>query len=267
MPSATRHSSNTPCGRGRERLPLRHHLHPLGQRATRALPRRQCGPAREIVTFGYNAVGQLASVTSDDGTPYVGQHGLRCAGPGDRAAARCPGPTASRASLPTTPARCGWTRSRRAKATPFEELQRLSYTYDLAGNVQTLTDATNSSLVQTFGYDWLDRLTSAATTTIGISQYSHTYAYNAIGNRRATTATRTPTAASRGHQRLRQQLRLRHPGRQPDQPHHRRVNVHPDLRLRQQAGGRGDGNISAALCMMPRPAGQGHGRRDDRLRL
>jgi hypothetical protein len=67
-------------------------------------------------------------------------------------------------------------------ATPFENLQKLSYTYDLAGNVQTLTDNANSGQAQTFGYDWLYRLTSAATNAAGIGQYSHTYAYNAIGN-------------------------------------------------------------------------------------
>ena len=65
---------------------------------------------------------------------------------------------------------------------PFEDLQKLAYTYDLAGNVQALTDATNSGQVQSFGYDWLDRLTSAATNAAGVGQYSHTYAYNAIGN-------------------------------------------------------------------------------------
>ncbi len=54
--------------------------------------------------------------------------------------------------------------------------------YDLAGSVQTLTDAANSGQVQSFGYDWLDRLTSAATNAVGVGQYSHTYAYNAIGN-------------------------------------------------------------------------------------
>ena len=67
-------------------------------------------------------------------------------------------------------------------AAPFETLQKLSYTYDLVGNVQTLTDAQNSNQVQSFGYDWLDRLTSATTNGMGVGQYSHTYQYNAIGN-------------------------------------------------------------------------------------
>jgi hypothetical protein len=43
---------------------------------------------------------------------------------------------------------------------------------------QDLTDR----LIQSFGYDWLDRLTTAATSATGVGQYSHTYAYNAIGN-------------------------------------------------------------------------------------
>lgn len=50
------------------------------------------------------------------------------------------------------------------------------------GNVQTLTDAANANQTQTFGYDWLDRLTTAATSAAGVGQYSHTYAYNVIGN-------------------------------------------------------------------------------------
>jgi hypothetical protein len=40
----------------------------------------------------------------------------------------------------------------------------------------------NSSQEQTFDYDWLDRLTSAATSVAGTGQYDHTYSYDAIGN-------------------------------------------------------------------------------------
>ncbi len=124
----------------------------------------------------------------------------------------------------------------------------MSYTYDLAGNVQTLTDATNNGLVQTFGYDWLDRLTSAATTAIGISQYSHTYAYNAIGNLtnyngNAYTYDGRPPAVtsafgnSYGYGAV---------GNQTSRII-AEVNIHPDLRLRQPAGGRGDGSIDASF--------------------
>jgi len=65
---------------------------------------------------------------------------------------------------------------------PFENLQKLSYAYDNVGNITSLTDAVNGNQVQTFGYDWLDRLTSASTNAAGTGQYADTYAYDAIGN-------------------------------------------------------------------------------------
>ncbi len=61
-------------------------------------------------------------------------------------------------------------------------LQDLSYSYDDTGNVTGITDALNGGQVQSFGYDWLNRLTSASTTAVGTVQYNHTYAYDAIGN-------------------------------------------------------------------------------------
>jgi len=67
-------------------------------------------------------------------------------------------------------------------ASPWENLQKLTYGYDNAGNVRAITDTVNSGQAQSFGYDWLNRLTSATTTAAGVGQYSHTYAYNAIGN-------------------------------------------------------------------------------------
>ena len=54
--------------------------------------------------------------------------------------------------------------------------QNLSYSYDNAGNIKTIVDGIVGR-TETFGYDDLDRLTSA-----GDSGYSETYQYNAIGN-------------------------------------------------------------------------------------
>jgi len=56
-------------------------------------------------------------------------------------------------------------------------LQNLSYTYDDIGNVESIADNTESK-TQYFGYDALDRLTSAYET----GGYSYTYGYNSIGN-------------------------------------------------------------------------------------
>jgi RHS repeat-associated protein len=67
-------------------------------------------------------------------------------------------------------------------AAPFENLQKLSYAYDNAGNITTLTDGTNSNQTQSFGYDWLNRLISASTSAEGVGQYDHAYTYDAVGN-------------------------------------------------------------------------------------
>lgn len=60
---------------------------------------------------------------------------------------------------------------------PSNSVQSLSYNYDPIGNVLSRTDATQG-LVETFGYDALNRLTSAQ---IG-SNAAVTYGYDAIGN-------------------------------------------------------------------------------------
>jgi RHS repeat-associated protein len=52
-----------------------------------------------------------------------------------------------------------------------------SYTYDGVGNIMSIRDST-MAYNRTFGYDSLDRLTAANSTT----GYQHVYAYNAIGN-------------------------------------------------------------------------------------
>jgi RHS repeat-associated protein len=75
-------------------------------------------------------------------------------------------------------------------ASPYTNLQNLSYTYDAVGNVTSIVDGMNSSQRQCFGYDALDRLTNAFTGNAGCTAYAaggtgpynHTYVYDAIGN-------------------------------------------------------------------------------------
>ena len=139
------------------------------------------GQPGELVTFGYNAMGQLASVISDDGTQYVASTTYNAQGQAieQRVDSGANGFTRQSVYNPST---LRLETLKAGKATPFEDLQKLAYAYDLAGNVQTLTDSANNGQVQSFGYDWLDRLTSAATNAAGAGQYSHIYAYSAIGN-------------------------------------------------------------------------------------
>ncbi|MBK8987684.1 MAG: RHS repeat-associated core domain-containing protein [Chloroflexi bacterium] len=75
--------------------------------------------------------------------------------------------------------RCTYTNRNTA---PLEQRLDLRYVYDDVGNLTTILDKMNSDQVQTFGYDHLNRLTSAATNAAGGGQYTHTYAYNTLGN-------------------------------------------------------------------------------------
>jgi RHS repeat-associated protein len=58
-------------------------------------------------------------------------------------------------------------------------LQNLTYAYDNVGNITAITDSLKAGS-QSFGYDDLDRLTSASGGAV--PSFDHTYAYNAIGN-------------------------------------------------------------------------------------
>jgi uncharacterized protein RhaS with RHS repeats len=56
-----------------------------------------------------------------------------------------------------------------------------SYTYDNVSNFKTITN--KNTQVQTFRYDFDDRLTSAVATPVsGDSGYNESYSYDAIGN-------------------------------------------------------------------------------------
>lgn len=66
------------------------------------------------------------------------------------------------------------------------DFQDINYTYDANGNITQIVDSsdTNSSKTVAYTYDDLNRLLSATATNVasGQSTYTHTYAYNAIGN-------------------------------------------------------------------------------------
>ncbi|MFE9690577.1 FG-GAP-like repeat-containing protein [Micromonospora sp. NPDC005806] len=85
----------------------------------------------------------------------------------------------------------------------WDEKLTEQYTYDSAGNITSIAETNGRSVVanQCFGYDYLQRLTEAWTTTAttcqttpsqnfvgGTDAYWHSYTYNKIGNR--TTDTR-----------------------------------------------------------------------------
>lgn len=78
-------------------------------------------------------------------------------------------------------------------------LQNLTFGYDNVGNITGITDTINAG-TQSFGYDSLNRLTSASSTSTPI--YSHTYDYNKIGNMTSgagKTYSYPPAASARPH--------------------------------------------------------------------
>ncbi len=137
----------------------------LGQPATVAYP------DGEVVTYAYDAGGQVSAMTGSTGGTYVAGITYDAAGQvlqltyGNGAVrTHTYQPTTLRlASLVTT--KDGTT------------LQSFSYSYDNVGNITTLTDTRTPANTQTFTYDPLDRLESA-TGPYG----SHSYSYNPIGN-------------------------------------------------------------------------------------
>ncbi len=66
------------------------------------------------------------------------------------------------------------------KTGPSNSIQNLTYTYEANGNVATITDALRGE-TSAFGYDDLDRLTSA-TITGGTSPYTQNWQYTPLGN-------------------------------------------------------------------------------------
>ncbi|MBV6396392.1 MAG: hypothetical protein HFACDABA_01990 [Anaerolineales bacterium] len=66
------------------------------------------------------------------------------------------------------------------KTLAAETLQNMTYVYDSVGNISSISDSVNS-LTQFFGYDALDRLTSAsASGTPAQGAYSETYRYDPV---------------------------------------------------------------------------------------
>ena len=78
-------------------------------------------------------------------------------------------------------------------------VQKLTYAYDNADNVKSITDTVNESNTQAFTYDPVDRLLTAASGTAGYGTFAWTY--DKIGNRLtqvqgSTTSTYTYSTGS-----------------------------------------------------------------------
>jgi YD repeat-containing protein len=163
-------------------------LNEADQRTSLTYPGGTGGQQGEVVSYQYNAVGQLTTV-SGSGVQYVSSATYNAQG--------------QLTELRNDSGANGLTRQfvyetntlrlntiKAGVSSPYENLQKLTYAYDNGGNVTSQIDAINDGQKQCYQYDWLDRLTGAFTGNAactaydgaGGGNYNHTYAYDAIGN-------------------------------------------------------------------------------------
>ena len=149
--------------------------------------------------YTYDGVSRIASMTYPDGTLVTYLHDA--GGYVSSVSAQLPGSSAATnlATLthqpfgPLNGANYGngigetWTFDQSNRPTNIIDklagasLQNLTYGYDLANNVTSITDAVNASNSQTLGYDPLNRLTSAISGPGGYGSFS--WSYDKVGNR------------------------------------------------------------------------------------
>ena len=175
-------------GTGGGMFRLDHAYNAADQPTTLRYPGGTAGEQGELVATGYNALGQMNSV-SGSGVSYVSSTTYNARGQvtEQRLDTGSNGLTRQYIYDENT---MRLTTLRAGVASPYTNLQNLSYTYDAVGNIASLVDGVNSSQRQCFQYDALDRLTHAFTgnsdctaySATGNYPYNHTYVYDAIGN-------------------------------------------------------------------------------------
>ncbi|MFI7517319.1 RHS repeat domain-containing protein [Micromonospora echinofusca] len=177
--------------------------HPNGTPATTDLPAKGGLPA-ETVTYNFTDQGYLAGVTGLDTYLASAQYYWHGA-----TKQQTLGSGTTRARLTTTldDATGRLTKSEvhtENQTTPDTWVEKLTeqYTHDPAGNVTSITETNGTTTVanQCFGYDYLQRLTEAWTTSTatcqttptqsivgGADAYWHSYTYDKTGNRLTDT--------------------------------------------------------------------------------
>lgn len=142
----------------------------------------------EVVTIGYNAIGQLNNV-SGNGVQYLASATYNAQGQVLQIVNDAnPNGLTRQFTYETNTLRLSTIQA--GNNATFDNLQKLTYAYDNGGNITTLADSINSGQKQCFQYDWLNRLTSAFTGTStctaysasGTGAYNHSYTYDSIGN-------------------------------------------------------------------------------------
>jgi len=145
------------------------------------LPVTMTYPDSEVLTYGYNSDGSLDTVTSSLGSTYVADTQYDEAG-------RITNMGYGASILRKTFNYFAWNTTTNggllntAVATRLSDsatLQNFAYTYDKNANVSTIIDNLAGPQTQTFGYDSLNRLTSANAAGGTNGLYNESYSYSA----------------------------------------------------------------------------------------
>ena len=183
-------------------LPLLCYYDAIRELAFCSYPGGNGGQAGEVVSYGYDAIGQLTGVSGVLGgetTHYLSAGTYNSQGQPLELVNDVGGNGLVRQYVyESNTLRLSMVKA--GKSSPFTDLQELSYRYDNNGNVTSLADGRNGNdgnggQRQCLRYDWLDRLTGAFTgdatcssySAAGVGAYNHTYTYDAIGNQTSRT--------------------------------------------------------------------------------
>ncbi len=160
--------------------------------------------------YAYDGASRIANMTYPDGTLVTYQHDA--AGYVSTVTAKLPGASAATTLATLTHQSFGplnavtygngiaekWAFDNSYRPTSIMDtlsgapVQNLAYGYDVADNVKSIADAVNAANTQTFGYDSINRLISAASGTGGYGSYAWTY--DKVGNRLTQILNGTSTA-------------------------------------------------------------------------
>lgn len=145
------------------------------------LPVKMVYPDSEELTYGYNSDGSLNSVTSNTGGVYLASTKYDESG---RILSMDYGASVIQKAFTyfpyTTPIQGGLLdRAVTTRLSDQTTLQNFAYTYDMNANVATILDNVAGPQTQTFGYDSLNRLTSAVVTGGTDGLYNESYSYDA----------------------------------------------------------------------------------------
>jgi RHS repeat-associated protein len=140
-------------------------------------------PSGNVVTFGYNANGQVSSLTLNGSTTILNNIAYDPFGP----------ITGWSWGNGTTASRGFDTDGKLTQVDNANGASLKNYAYDDAFRITGITDAGNSALSWTYGYDSLDRLNSASSSSI-----TQGWTYDANGNRLTESGTTPSTYTNSG---------------------------------------------------------------------